>query len=1493
MSKILGLDLGTNSIGWCLVDDTDKKIIKAGSRIIPMDAAAMSDYERGNLQSQASVRTGFRGTRRLYQRAELRRERLLRVLHVLGWLPKHFDERIDWVDHPGQFKDKGEPLLPYRKGSDGKNNFIFNDSFQEMLDDFNEHHPELLTNGRRVPYDWTIYYLRDKALRQPIRRDELAWILLNFNTKRGYYQLRGKDEFVTEDEPKDKREEYARLRVKEVNFLEPDQKKKGYNWYNIVYEGDITQRAHSINEPHSVGDEVELIITTKLDKNGGVKLSKDGLPMITVRSPKEDDWQLMKKRSENAITKSGFTVGSYIYKAILADPAIKVRGKLVRVIERDFYRKELIAILTKQMEFIPELASKDAMAKCVAELYHNNEAHVASLADKTLASLFVDDIIFYQRPLKSKKSEIANCPLEHYHYINRDTGEIVEKPIKCIPKSHPLFQEFRLWQFVRNVSILQREKYINGKLRTDVDVTGDFITSPEDMARLFGELNELGSIRQKSFLGLFGLKPDQYRWNYSEDKELPCNETHHDIVAALHKTAGEPTLTYEQELKLWHILYSVDDIIELRKALARFAGAASIDTASFVDSFLHFKSYESDFGAYSERAISRLLPLMRVGKYWSADRIDAKTRQRIDKLITGIDDETIAKQVRENAIALTSVEDFQGLPLWLASYVVYNRHSEAIDTTVWKSPKDIDYYLKFNFRNHALRNPIVEKILGEMLRVVRDIWDAFGKIDEVHVEMGRDLKSPAKKRAAESLRMADNERTNMRIRVLLQEFVNPEYNISNVRPMSPSQHEILKIYEDYALTNGEEVPDDIETIKDAIGNTSKPVAKSDIMRYRLWLEQRYRSPYTGDIIPLSKLFTPAYEIEHVIPQARYFDNSLSNKVICESEVNKLKDCMLGYEFILNKGGSVIKGSFGKEIHIFTKTEYEEFVRENYRKNPIKMRKLLSEDIPKSFIQRQMNDTRYIARKTIELLSHLVREDGEKEATSKNVIVTSGSITDRLKKEWGLNDVWNDIVAPRFERLNTITGSSDFGEWVNMDGKRFFRTNVPLAISLGFSKKRIDHRHHAMDAMVIACTTRNHVNYLNNSSAAEKNEDHRFDLRNKLCYKDKALGSDNYTWRFVKPWDNFTADAKRELQSIIVSFKQNLRVVTRTTNSYWHYENGRKVLAKQKDGDGWAVRNSLHKATVAGAIRLQEKKKVRLADALLVPNLICDEEVRNVVSRAIGMYKCFDQKTILKYIKDNFANKVNGQDIRKVEIWHIPEQPTMSATRVSLDDSFDKEKIESVSDSGIRKILLAHLGNYDGDSKAAFSPEGIAAMNRDIKVLNGGMDHKPILKVRKTETLGEKFPVGYVGSKSTKFVEADTGTNLFFAIYINEEGKRSFESIPFRVAVERRKAGLPVAPERNGKNEKLLFVLSPNDLVYVPEEGEHVDSHLNLKRIYKMVSCYGNCCCFVPERVAFPILKGKEFGSLNKVEIALSGENIKVVCKKIIVNRLGIIKKIEQ
>src|SRR5690606_41445096 len=77
-------------------------------------------------------------------------------------------------------------------------------SFYEMLEEFKNFQPDFLKdkngNDCLIPYDWTIYYLRKKALTQKIEKEELAWIILNFNQKRGYYQLRGEDL----DEEKDK-----------------------------------------------------------------------------------------------------------------------------------------------------------------------------------------------------------------------------------------------------------------------------------------------------------------------------------------------------------------------------------------------------------------------------------------------------------------------------------------------------------------------------------------------------------------------------------------------------------------------------------------------------------------------------------------------------------------------------------------------------------------------------------------------------------------------------------------------------------------------------------------------------------------------------------------------------------------------------------------------------------------------------------------------------------------------------------------------------------------------------------------------------------------------------------------------------------------------------------------------------------------------------------------------------------------------------------------
>lgn len=255
---------------------------------------------------------------------------------------------------------------------------------------------------------------------------------------------------------------------------------------------------------------------------------------------------------------------------------------------------------------------------------------------------------------------------------------------------------------------------------------------------------------------------------------------------------------------------------------------------------------------------------------------------------------------------LDDVSSFRGLPLWLACYVVYDRHSESKDIQKWRIPSDIDVYLKA-FKQHSLRNPIVEQVILETLRTVRDVWKQVGHIDEIHVELGREMKNPSDKRKKMAKQMQENENTNLRIKALLTEFVNPEFEIENVHPYSPSHQDLLRIYEEGVLNSGNNVPDDIDVILKKFNESDikKRPTTSEVLRYKLWLEQKYRSPYTGAVIPLGKLFTSAYEIEHIIPQARYFDDSFSNKVICEAEVNKLKSNMLGYEFINKHHGEKV------------------------------------------------------------------------------------------------------------------------------------------------------------------------------------------------------------------------------------------------------------------------------------------------------------------------------------------------------------------------------------------------------------------------------------------------------------------------------------------------------------------------------------------------------------------------------------------------------------
>ena len=1504
MKKILGLDLGTNSIGWAVINsklNTNGKeelvgISSSGSRIIPMDAATLSDFDKGNSKSQTAERTRLRGIRRLLERNLLRRERLLRVLACINFLPDHF---AACIDRNGKFIADTEPKLAWKNDLESGYTFLFQESFQEMLDDFRMNQPNWLTEGKKIPYDWTLYYLRKKALSQKISKEELAWILLNFNQKRGYYQLRG------EEEEEDVRKIVKYYALKVISVEDSGEHKGKDVWYNVHLEnGWIYRRASNIPLDW-VGQIKEFVVTTELDDAGNPKVNKDGEIKRSFRAPKDDDWGLLKAKTQESIDESGKTVGAYIYDSLLQNPFQKIKGKLVRTIERKYYKEEVYAILEAQKHFHPELNDKSLLVACVEELYPNNEPHRNILLAHDLTYLLVEDVLFYQRPLKSKKALIDNCPYEERIFRKKD-GTLCYEPVKCAAKSHPRFQEFRLWQFITNLRIYQREKEVNGSLKTDVDVTAAFLPDEQSYEQLYEWLNTRKEIDQKSLLAYKSFKLGKkeqvaYRWNYVEDKTYPCNETRSALVSRLKKAGiDEGFLSRENEEWLWHILYSISDKQELKSALNTFAQKNALNE-QFIEVFSKMPPFESSYAAYSLKAINKLLPLMRMGKYWKEEEIALETRARIEKILTGEYDETIRNRVREKTIHLSTLSSFRALPLWLACYIVYDRHSEIKEIEKWATPQDIDNYLK-SFRQHSLRNPIVEQVLTETLRVVRDIWKQEGKIDEIHVELGREMKKTSKERAKLTAQTIENEYTNLRIKALLTEFINPDFEIENVRPYSPSQQEILRIYEEGALSSvsEKEIPEDIVAIlkKFREGDVRKRPSHSEVLRYKLWLEQRYRSPYTGQVIPLAKLFTSAYEIEHIIPQSRYFDDSYTNKVICESAVNKLKDNLLGYEFIKKHHGEKVPLGNGKSVQIFSVGEYEQFVKDFYNSNSQKMKKLLLEDIPDSFIERQLNDSRYISKLIKGLLSNIVRTEDEQEAISKNVIVCTGGVTDRLKKDWGVQDVWNRIILPRFIRLNQLEDTEIF---TSVSASGHVIPSMPLHMQRGFNKKRIDHRHHAMDAIVIACASRNIVNYLNNSSARRGAELSRYDLRCLLCDKVKTDENSNYKWMIRKPWESFTRDVYTTLADMVVSFKQNLRVVNRTTNYFTHYDlEGKKRSVPQTKGDRWAIRKPMHKDTVFGEVNLRKEKTVSLKEALNNPVRIIDKRLKRKILELLQAEN--DLKAINKYFEAN-ATEWPGLNLKKIKVYYFTKETNdhFFATRKPLDTSFNQKKIEEeVTDTGIQKILLNHLLKNGNNPEIAFSPEGIERMNQKITDLNDGREHQPICKVRVYEK-AEKFAVGETGNKRFKFVEAAKGTNLFFAVYEATQQditsgramrKRSFSSIPLNNVISRQKKGLPPAPEdRNG--DKLLFVLSPNDLVYLPTDEEIRDGHIiapiNKERIYKMVSCTGNRAFFVPFAVASVIVDKLEFTSQNKIELFNDKISIKEICIPLMVDRLGNVK----
>lgn len=1453
MKRILGLDLGTNSIGWAVVEIDDIKrivrIIALGSRIIPMGTKEISKYESGGkLKSSAADKTTDKKKRRNISRALLRRDRLHCVLNLLKMLPKHYKLDIEFIDEKGKRSGKiikgREPKIAYYTDISGKKKFLYEQAYNEMETEFKAVHPELFQRNRKnkilhLPYDWTLYYLRKKALHNPLTSEELAWVIMSFLQKRGYEKVIGIDEKEEKKEEKeDELHEVFNTKVANIELL-PKKTTDGKNTYHILlvdeygnpifsYDEDAICQVTKTNEykkaekitklddegntskvniiiseikklkiisvidkhefksgkrnfeiflntgwkydfqsryyPKIAETERDFVITSEFDQTG--KLSKR-----TIKMPDEDSKELAKMKTETslqAFNSDNDVVGvaSYIYDTLLRNPSQKIKAGLIETIERDYYKRELHAIIERQKLYHPELLDKQNYINALWMLYPNNENHRNALADQSFSNLLCDDIIFYQRDLKPQKSLIADCKFEYAKY--QKDGEEIKKPLKCIAKSNPFFQEFRLWHFIKNLRIFQKDTVNEqGEKLVNLDVTDDKLTL-STKERLFEKLNERKEISQSALLRLLGLDVAQYAWNYEESHVEPCNETRYDFVRRLKRIKGFDWETFlsakskihaakreseddklidgpTNEYLLWHFFYSVKKKEErttgLPSLVEKLLCNADMDISfrdKIVEMLCTISTYRSEYRSYSEKAIKKLLPFMRLGKYWSQKDIEA---------IKTVD--TIKPEVLEKEKISGEITDLQGLGISSACYIVYGWYSETSDASHWSQPYNIERFLLKEFKHNSINNPVVEKVIREMLMVVHDIWTTFGQqdgmfineegketpiykkfFDQINVEIGTSLKKNKKQRENESIQNAENREANRRAYKIIQEL-KAEYSLSKLEENSPFQQEKIRILEERLLDsisrddNNKVYEYNVDTdakkiskkeILDIVNKETSKISSNDIVRYRLWLEQRYLCPYTGDPIKLSELFDRTkFQIDHVFPQERITLNSMSNKIICKAIANQAKGAMTGYEFILKSQG---KARYkGQEIKLFSPYDYVKHV-ENTIKDPKKKEIMLSKTIPSKFGNNQLSNSQYIAKLAMGLLSNIVREKGESEFKSRNVLAISGAVTAWLKRDWQLDEAWNELILPRFLRVNSFINENEanYVETRNIDGHDVI---LPVIPDISIDKKRIDHRHHALDALIVALATNNHVNYINNISGKDVNSDRigeRKDIKAKyMTTKVRADGTEkkfflppmqhkegknivtyNYSYKDIIENAIFKKVALAALQNTLVTFKQNNRLMRQRTNYHQHPEHSKNM--QQADLNlkkNYSIRQSLHEKTYYG---LRKFCPMPIEEAIKKPDIIVEGKIRHQVQLLKEQKK--NNAEIVNQLKSNYPVVYVQEECITTQWSH--QLTSLSEIQEKKDDKKTQKtgkaaiirEIECVADITIQNILKKHLAKYD-------------------------------------------------------------------------------------------------------------------------------------------------------------------------------------------------------
>lgn len=1287
MKKILGIDLGTTSIGWAFVHEAENEnelstIIRLGVRVNPLSSDEQSDFEKGKSITLNSQRTLKRGARRNLARYKLRRENLIEILLKNNIIGKHtilteVDKQSTYSTYELRAKSAAEKiekvefarvlLMINKKRGYKSSRKAKNEEEGQIIDGMAV--AKKIYDENLSPGELCYQILKSGKTHLPdfYRSDLKAELEKIWEFQRQFYP-----EILTEELKKaieGQGKENTRKRILAISKIYTaenkgaDKKIKAYEWRSEALKKKIS------------AEELAFVIT---EINNNINSSSGYLGEISDRS------------KELYFNKE--TIGQYLFKKI-NNPSFSVKGQ---VFYRQDYLDEFETIWETQSKHYPEL---------------NTE----------LKKEIRDVIIFYQRKLKSQKGLINVCEFESKKIHVLIDGVKKEKTIgnKVAPKSSPLFQEFKIWQILNNIEATNRKT----KEKRVLDLYSKEI--------LFSELSIRGNLKKEEVLRILGHSIKEWDLNYSIVEGNHTNKNFYEAFEKMIRIEGAENIDFSKQT-----------ISEINETIKAFFNSFKIDTSILnFDSQLEGKSFEKQ----SSYQLWHLL------YSYEDDNSNSGKENLYNQLLRKFGFKREFAQILSNVSLLQDygnlsskairriIPHIKELKYSEACKLVGYNHSSSI-TKEENDKRQLKDKLEILPKN-SLRNPIVEKILNQMINVVNAIIadPNLGKPDEIRIELARELKKNAKERA--ELTSSINE----------------------------------------AKINHERIIKELQN-NDGIKNPTR----NDIIRYKLYQELKgngYKTLYSDTYIPREKLFSKEFDIEHIIPKSRLFDDSFSNKTLAPRQENINKKDETALDFVTNNLGEESLKNYLARLEMMYNLKEGSISKSKYKKLLLK-----GNEIGEGFIERDLRDSQYIAKKGKEILFSI----------SKNVITTTGSITDKLREDWDLINVMQELNFSKYKKL----GLTEIIE--KKDGNTKERI-------IDWTKRN-DHRHHAMDALTIAFTKRSFIQYLNNLNARSDKSSSIYGIEQKETTKIA-----NGKRLFKTPLPNFREEAKKHLEHILVSFKAKNKVVTKNKNKI-----------KAKTGINTKIeltpRGQLHKDTVYGKIKQYTTRLEKIGPNFDKP-LISKVAIPSERNALLNRLKEYNNDPKLAFSGKN-SIKNNPIYIDPNNTISLPEKIKI----VELIDNFTirKEvnpdlKIDKIIDKRIKQILQERLQVFENDPKKAFSnleknPIWLNEKNgvRIKRVKISGISNAVSLHYKRDnlgneilDSNGIKIPVDYVS----------TGNNHHVAIYKDKDGNLQENVISFYEAVVRVNQNLPIIDKnyRQDLGWKFLFTMKQNEYFVFPSE----------------------------------------------------------------------------